>query len=443
MAVVLDVVLVVTGLPDRLTRLVHPVVQVEIARIPIALHRHRLRPPHRPDAELGVAEPLGAPVLLERLVVRLEPTFGERLEVGSGGRFRTSRKKCEQANDGKSENGCAVLHVLRLWRAFPSRPCPFHRKLCLFHRRAGGRLPLTWTLTRPWMSPMSFSSARRHNTGAYTTPFSNTGIEFFPLGVLPGHSGVVLHESGFVRSNRDWNFPDMFSPFWRLIYDFRLGHKIVFPEREVALGPERIVLLPDHHRCHFQETRPTPTFWLHFSHPRRPVPLQPIPIELVLTRIEMDLIGELVTLFGGHRRDENRERIFRLSIALLQVVLSRPDIQWMKEKPESLLKAVHFIEQHFAEPIYNPQLARLANMSTTSFVEEFRRCQGVTPARFISQIRIREVCNLLANTAMSLDDVAERTGFPNRAYLSRVFKRVTGESPAHFRRDHTVSAAPG
>lgn len=293
------------------------------------------------------------------------------------------------------------------------------------------------------MLAMSFSSTRRTNTGAYTTPFSNTGIEFFPLGVLPGHSGVVLHESGYLRCNRDWNFPNMFSPFWRLIYDFRRGHKIVFPDHEVALGPDRIVLLPDHHRCHFRETRPTPTFWLHFSHPRRPVPRQPLPIELAPSRTEMNLIDDLVALFGGRHNEENRERTFRLSIALLQVVLSRPEIRWLKEKPESLLQTVRFIEQHHAEPIYNPQLARLASMSTTSFVEEFRHCQGVTPARFIAQVRIRETCNLLANTALSLDEIAEKTGFPNRAYLSRVFKRVTGESPAHFRRDHAVSVISG
>jgi len=42
------------------------------------------------------------------------------------------------------------------------------------------------------------------------------------------------------------------------------------------------------------------------------------------------------------------------------------------------------------------------------------------------------------NTAPSLDEIADKTGFPNRAYLSRVFKRVTGESPAHFRHDHAV-----
>ena len=55
MAVVRDVILVV-----RAALLVH------LPGIPVALHRHRLRSPHRPDAQLGVAEPFGTPVLLQR-----------------------------------------------------------------------------------------------------------------------------------------------------------------------------------------------------------------------------------------------------------------------------------------------------------------------------------------------------------------------------------------
>ena len=46
---------------------------IHLARIPVALHRHGLRPPVRPDAELGVAEPVRAGVIGQRI-----PGAGER-----------------------------------------------------------------------------------------------------------------------------------------------------------------------------------------------------------------------------------------------------------------------------------------------------------------------------------------------------------------------------
>ena len=60
---------------------------IHVARIPIAFHRHRLRPPVRPDAELRVAEPIGAAVGFQRSHVRLIRPVG-------GGRARGERRGC-------------------------------------------------------------------------------------------------------------------------------------------------------------------------------------------------------------------------------------------------------------------------------------------------------------------------------------------------------------
>jgi tetrahydromethanopterin S-methyltransferase subunit G len=38
-----------------------------------------------------------------------------------------------------------------------------------------------------------------------------------------------------------------------------------------------------------------------------------------------------------------------------------------------------------------------------------------------------------------LDEIAEKTGFVNRFYMSRVFKKVTKESPAAYRKKHRSS----
>jgi hypothetical protein len=48
---------------------------------------------------------------------------------------------------------------------------------------------------------MSYSALKKRNRGCYTQPFSGVGMEFFPLGVLPDQSGVVLHEAGFLAKN--------------------------------------------------------------------------------------------------------------------------------------------------------------------------------------------------------------------------------------------------
>ena len=84
---------------------------------------------------------------------------------------------------------------------------------------------------------VSYSIRGRVNVGAYDQPFSGVGIEFDPLGVTPGRTGITLHESGFLPANDAWNFPAVFSPFWRLYYNARRGHSVLFGNRRVELTP--------------------------------------------------------------------------------------------------------------------------------------------------------------------------------------------------------------
>jgi transcriptional regulator GlxA family with amidase domain len=83
----------------------------------------------------------------------------------------------------------------------------------------------------------------------------------------------------------------------------------------------------------------------------------------------------------------------------------------------------------------NDILAREAGMSVTGFERLFKQHYDSTPARFVTETRIREASHRLLQTDESIDLIAEQTGFPNRAYFSRVFKKIIGDSPAAFRRN--------
>ena len=54
------------------------------------------------------------------------------------------------------------------------------------------------------------------NLGDYESPFSGSGVEFEPVWTNLPARGIVLHECGHIAANRRWNYPGVFSPFWRL-----------------------------------------------------------------------------------------------------------------------------------------------------------------------------------------------------------------------------------
>ncbi len=263
-------------------------------------------------------------------------------------------------------------------------------------------------------------------------------MEFYPLGVLPDQSGVLLHETGFLKNNSDWFFPNTLSPFWRLYYNFEPGHKVIFPDAEYELTPNHILLIPDHQLFHSHGKAPVPHYWMSFQVPHRLDPGQSIPLLLRPQALELALIRQLSGLFTGIGVGE-RERILHGSLALVHLVLMRPEIRWQEGlPPDGLRRAIQKMENEHAKPIKMIDLARAAGFCLRGFTQAFKQHQGVTPGRFLIQVRVREAASLLANSSVGIEDIAEKAGFPNRHYFSRVFKRLTGDSPAQFRLKHNI-----
>lgn len=275
--------------------------------------------------------------------------------------------------------------------------------------------------------------------GAYTSPFSGTGVEFLTLGAKPEEVEIVLHEVGYLPSRPHWNYSKVFSPFWRLYYDLKAGHAVVFPDRVINLSPDRLVLIPDHQLFQTIGTKPRPKFWQAFSYACQPAPGQSVPIELPVTAAEKRLIHDLICLLNEPRERLERHRVYHHSLALLHLVLGRPEISWQTAKSNSMLAVIQHMQENYASPLYIEELAQIAGMSQTAFRRKFQATRGVSPTRFIAQVRIREAAHLLATGGLDLSPIAERTGLPNAAYLSRVFKQITGKSPAEFRRNSRLS----
>ncbi len=99
-------------------------------------------------------------------------------------------------------------------------------------------------------------------------------------------------------------------------------------------------------------------------------------------------------------------------------------------------RALDMIHQFPGDPLENATLAATAHLSVSSFHRHFREAKGDSPQQYVTRVRIERACSLLIHTQMTLEEICSRCGFTERAYFSRVFSRVTGESPAAYRKQH-------
>ena len=281
---------------------------------------------------------------------------------------------------------------------------------------------------------MSDSVIQKINTGAYGIPHSGVGMEFAPLDASPVYPTLLLHEAGYLAANREWNFPGVLSPFWRIYHNLDKGHWIKLDGEMYRLDPDRILIIPDHQlfHCEGQHVK-VRSLWLHFSTSQQVADEQKIPIILHVLPGEKLIINRLASELRKNVSQTIKNEIFHHSHALIHLLLARADINWKKPPPPALVKLQKYIETHLSEKLPNERLAKESNMSVETLGRLFKTHLNMPPARYVTQLRISKAGHMLEQTDMSIEVIAEITGFPNRAYFSRVFKQVTALSPAAFR----------
>jgi len=83
-------------------------------------------------------------------------------------------------------------------------------------------------------------------------------------------------------------------------------------------------------------------------------------------------------------------------------------------------------------------MAGEAGMSRTSFAMRFVKLMSKTPMGYVVQWRMQLARQALADTRMSLIEIAESVGYQSEAAFTRAFKRLFKDTPASFRRSVQV-----
>ncbi len=81
------------------------------------------------------------------------------------------------------------------------------------------------------------------------------------------------------------------------------------------------------------------------------------------------------------------------------------------------------------------EMARDAAMSRSHFSRQFAERFGIPPLQFLIRARIDRAQILLKETRMTLEQIAEATGYQDVFYFSKQFKTTTGTPPAKWRRE--------
>ncbi len=98
----------------------------------------------------------------------------------------------------------------------------------------------------------------------------------------------------------------------------------------------------------------------------------------------------------------------------------------------------HYIEQHYKENVTLDLLAEKASINKYYMAHAFKREYGVSPINYLIACRIQEGKRLLAETDLSLSQIATVLGFSSSSYFSQSFRNAEGTSPTEYRKANQV-----
>lgn len=97
-------------------------------------------------------------------------------------------------------------------------------------------------------------------------------------------------------------------------------------------------------------------------------------------------------------------------------------------------KSLLFLREHYHSDLTVDDIAKQAAVSASHFSRIFRKAVGASPYEYLITLRLNQAKKLLRQTDLSIDAIAEKTGFHSTANFTALFHRRVGVSPSKFRR---------
>jgi AraC-like DNA-binding protein len=141
-------------------------------------------------------------------------------------------------------------------------------------------------------------------------------------------------------------------------------------------------------------------------------------VELMAQPVEAELLAPLV-------RDEILIRLLRSPMGARVAEIGRAG-----SSVQRVANAVTWLRSNYDQAASIEELAKLVNMSVTSFHRQFRAVTGMSPLQYQKTLRLQEARRLMLTTMMDAGAAGRRVGYLSASQFSREYSRFFGSAPA-------------
>ena len=130
-----------------------------------------------------------------------------------------------------------------------------------------------------------------------------------------------------------------------------------------------------------------------------------------------------------------RNNLAMASIGLLCNAYSRsnPNLDFSLSEEHAMMESISYIHERYFEKITIEHLFQIAHMSRSSYIKKFKEICKMSPASYITKVRIDSASIMLLNTSLSVSEIAFKNGFYDASHFTKTFENIYGISPVAYR----------
>ncbi|PHN05204.1 helix-turn-helix domain-containing protein [Flavilitoribacter nigricans] len=144
----------------------------------------------------------------------------------------------------------------------------------------------------------------------------------------------------------------------------------------------------------------------------------------------------MLTYFRGINRPPDHILVLKLKELLLNLMSADPLLTaYFSSLADSGRPPLHQImEQNFCFNLKLENYAELCHRSLSTFKRDFQEHYQETPGKWLTKRRVHHAAHLIANSGLSVTQVAFDSGFEDLSHFSRAFKKIMGSTPTEFKK---------
>lgn len=133
------------------------------------------------------------------------------------------------------------------------------------------------------------------------------------------------------------------------------------------------------------------------------------------------------------KQHESMVKLLNIFAQHLAMLSNQILMRQINAEPPMITRARDYIHEHLTDALRLGQVAKAVGSSPFYFCKCFKRATGITFTDYVSRVRIERSKNLLLNPNLRVGEIAFEVGFKSLTHFNRVFRKILGQSPTHYR----------